>query len=332
MNVSVVVPAYNAARFVRRAIDSALRQSLPPQEVVVVDDGSQDDTADVVRAYGPPVRCVSQANAGASIARNVGIEQSKGDWIALLDADEEWLPHKLERQAEVLRAHPDLAWCGCNKEDAGGGAAPAVRAPRAVAQTLRRLGSLPFFEVGRRRLGLQTSGFVIRRSVFDDIGGFDSALRVCHDKDLFWRIAVRHPRFGYVPEILYRYFVDSPVALTRVGVAARCRREPVHEPAACARGRRGPPGRLRAVCARARNRLPVPPGGRRDRDRRRGDRDVAVALPALGRATSAAGVAAGAARPRRAPRRAGGAAPLSGLTGARRPDQRLRGSSGESKL
>ena len=224
MNVSVVVPAYNAARFVRRAIDSALRQSLPPQEVVVVDDGSQDDTADVVRAYGPPVRCVSQANAGASIARNVGIEQSKGDWIALLDADDEWLPHKLERQAEVLRAHPDLAWCGCNKEDAGGGAAPAVRAPRAVAQTLRRLGSLPFFEVGRRRLGLQTSGFVIRRSVFDDIGGFDPALRVCHDKDLFWRIAVRHPRFGYVPEILYRYFVDSPVALTRVGAD---RSEPV---------------------------------------------------------------------------------------------------------
>jgi glycosyltransferase involved in cell wall biosynthesis len=224
VTVSVVIPAYNASRFVRRAIDSALGQTRPPDEIVVVDDGSTDDTAAIVGSCGPPVRCIRQANAGASIARNVGIAQARGEWIALLDADDEWLPPKQERQLAVLEAHPELAWCGCNKEDAGGGADAPVHATPEVAARIRSQGSLPFFELGRMRLGLQTSGFLIRKAVFDEIGGFDPALRVCHDKDLFWRIAVRHPQFGYVPEVLYRYFVDSPVALTRVGAD---RSEPV---------------------------------------------------------------------------------------------------------
>jgi hypothetical protein len=67
------------------------------------------------------------------------------------------------------------------------------------------------------RLGLQTSSFVIRRSVLVEMGGFDPSLKVCHDKDLFWRIAMRHPRLGYCPEVLYRYYVDSPAALTKGG-------------------------------------------------------------------------------------------------------------------
>lgn len=130
MNVSVVVPAYNAAGFIRRAVESALRQSLPPTEIVVIDDGSADATAELARSYGPPVRCVIQANAGSSAARNRGIEEARCEWVGFLDADDEWFPSKLGRQAEILASHPGLVWCGCNKEEVGRGWAAAPPSPR----------------------------------------------------------------------------------------------------------------------------------------------------------------------------------------------------------
>jgi len=217
VRVCVVVPAYNAAGFIRRAVESALRQSPPPTEIVVIDDGSTDATAGLVGSYGPPVRCVTQANAGSSAARNRGIRESRCEWVAFLDADDEWFPSKLGRQAEILASHPGLVWCGCNKEEVGRGWTASPPVPPAVAAEARREGSLPFFSVGMNRLGLQTSSFVIRRSILVELGGFDPSLRVCHDKDLFWRIAMRHPQLGYCPEVLYRYYVDSPAALTRGG-------------------------------------------------------------------------------------------------------------------
>ena len=97
-SVSVVIPCYNAAAYLRETLDSALGQTHPPLEVIVVDDGSTDDSAAIAQSYGPPVRVIRQENQGESVARNRGIDEAKGDWIAFLDADDLWKPTKLQKQ------------------------------------------------------------------------------------------------------------------------------------------------------------------------------------------------------------------------------------------
>lgn len=101
-SVSVVIPCYNAAPFLRETLDSALNQTHPPLEVIVVDDGSTDDSAEIAESYGPPVRVIRQANQGESVARNKGMDLAKGEWIALLDADDRFEPEKLQRLLKVL--------------------------------------------------------------------------------------------------------------------------------------------------------------------------------------------------------------------------------------
>jgi glycosyltransferase involved in cell wall biosynthesis len=96
--VSVVIPCYNGARFLRATLGSVLAQTHLSCEVIVVDDGSTDDSAGVAESFGPPVRVIRQPNQGESVARNRGIDEAQGEWIAFLDADDVWLPEKTERQ------------------------------------------------------------------------------------------------------------------------------------------------------------------------------------------------------------------------------------------
>lgn len=117
-SVSVVIPCYNASRFLRETLDSAIGQTHPPLEILVIDDGSTDDSANIARSYGPPVRVISQPNQGESVARNRGIDEARGEWIAFLDADDVWLPEKLARQLaavdsdEVVCVHTNLYYFG----------------------------------------------------------------------------------------------------------------------------------------------------------------------------------------------------------------------------
>jgi glycosyltransferase involved in cell wall biosynthesis len=102
--ITVVIPCYNAASFLQATIESAVRQSHAPFEVLVIDDGSTDQSAAIAGSFGLPVRVISQTNQGESIARNCGIDEAKGDWIAFLDSDDLWLPNKLERQIAAIQA------------------------------------------------------------------------------------------------------------------------------------------------------------------------------------------------------------------------------------
>jgi glycosyltransferase involved in cell wall biosynthesis len=118
--VSVVIPCYNAACFLHETLASVLRQTHPPLEVIVVDDGSTDNSAAIAESFGPCVRVIRQKNQGESVARNRGIDEAKGDWIAFLDADDFWEPTKLERQLgvidpEVMCVHTNLYWIGARK-------------------------------------------------------------------------------------------------------------------------------------------------------------------------------------------------------------------------
>lgn len=101
---SVVIPCYNGARFLRETLDSVLAQTAPALEVLVIDDGSTDDSAAVAEAYGPPVRVIRQANQGESVARNRGIDEARGEWVAFVDADDLWAPEKIESQLTAINS------------------------------------------------------------------------------------------------------------------------------------------------------------------------------------------------------------------------------------
>lgn len=103
--VSVVIPCYNGAAYLRETLESVVHQTAHPLEVVLVDDGSTDGSAEIAEAFGPPVRVIRQENQGESVARNRGIEEARGEWVAFLDADDIWKPEKLERQLDVATSN-----------------------------------------------------------------------------------------------------------------------------------------------------------------------------------------------------------------------------------
>ena len=110
IRVSVVIPTYNRARWLRDAIRSALQQTHRPLEVLVVDDGSTDDTGRLCADMGPPVRHILQEHSGAAVARNRGLEEARGEYVAFLDSDDLWQPRKLEVHLAVHRALPQVGW------------------------------------------------------------------------------------------------------------------------------------------------------------------------------------------------------------------------------
>jgi glycosyltransferase involved in cell wall biosynthesis len=112
--ISVVIPCYNGARVIRTTVESVLAQTLSPLEVIVVDDGSTDDSAAIAEALGPPVRVIRQPNQGESVARNRGIDEAKGEWVAFLDADDLWKPEKLAEQAQQMKPGV-IALCAGNE-------------------------------------------------------------------------------------------------------------------------------------------------------------------------------------------------------------------------
>jgi glycosyltransferase involved in cell wall biosynthesis len=202
--ISVVIPAFNHARFLPASIESALAQTLAPAEVIVVDDGSTDETAAVVGRYAGRVRALRQANRGVSAARNRGAAESRGDALAFLDADDEWMPRKLEAQAARLQAQPDLGLvhCGVQEVDADG---------RALGVRLDGLEGRVAEEMMLFRRGVILGGgsaAVVPRAVFAEAGGFDESLSTSADWDLHHRIA-RRRAVGFVPEALVRYRVHG---------------------------------------------------------------------------------------------------------------------------
>lgn len=199
--VSVVIPAYNVADHLPRAIESALGQSRAPDEVVVVDDGSADGTAGVAARYGPPVRVIRhERNRGSAAARNTGIRSARSDLIALLDADDVWYRSKLERQLAAFDAIPDAGVVFCYTwivPTCGPKFLDCIDVPRPQDDWSGFRQSL------LRKNAVSGSGCspVIRRKLLLDVGGYDESLRTCEDWDLWLRLA-RETRFVVVDEPL----------------------------------------------------------------------------------------------------------------------------------
>jgi glycosyltransferase involved in cell wall biosynthesis len=209
-SISVIIPAYNGERFLREAVESALGQTLPPSEVIVVDDGSTDGTAGVARSL--PVVFVSlPENRGISEARNAAIERARGDLIAPLDCDDVWLPHKLEAQVAALEAHPEAGYAVSHIRYfmEPGARRPAWFHPNS-----------PFQDDDA---SYPPSTWLIRCEVFDAVGLFDVGRRVVEDIDWLARANDAGIERVTVPEplVLKRVRDDSltsNVAAIRQGV------------------------------------------------------------------------------------------------------------------
>jgi glycosyltransferase involved in cell wall biosynthesis len=213
--VSVIIPNYNYARYLPQAIESALAQSYAPVEVIVVDDGSQDDSLEVLKGYGSRIRWVTQSNQGVAAARNHGALLSQGSFLAFLDADDYWLPAKLERQIERFLQKPELGLVYCGVDEFNEHGTVSLRQDGMEGWVLPELLLLrrpAFFGGG--------SGFVTPRALFDEVGGFDETLSTSADWDLACRIAARRP-FGFVPEVLLKYRLHRANMHTNVRVMER---------------------------------------------------------------------------------------------------------------
>jgi glycosyltransferase involved in cell wall biosynthesis len=181
MSVSVIIPTYNRASTLPRALDSVFSQSQPPREVIVIDDGSVDETASLIAHHYPQVIYLSQSNSGVSHARNRGIEQAKGEWLALLDSDDSWLPEKLQLQMASLLNSPQLRLSHTDEIWIRNGTQVNQMHKHAKQGGQIFKNCLPL-------CAISPSAALIHRSVFDDYGLFDEQLPACEDYDLWLRI------------------------------------------------------------------------------------------------------------------------------------------------
>lgn len=186
-NVSVIIPAYNAGRYIARALDSVCNQNCPVAEIIVVDDGSTDNTAELVQGYGKDIIFIRQENRGAAAARNTGVERAQSDYIAFLDADDVWSPKKIECQLKAFHQYPEASICWnlpvfTNEKELSGkqlenepNIDDAAR-PRLV--DYEEIFITPF---------LGTPNVMMRRDHFWAVGGFNTAYRKAEDIDLWLR-------------------------------------------------------------------------------------------------------------------------------------------------
>jgi len=196
--VSVIIPNYNYGRYLKEAIDSVFGQSYPRCEIIVVDDGSTDESLDVLRSYGDRLRWVQQARQGVSAARNRGIQESRGPFVALLDSDDVWHPEKLARQLPALtRPSVGMVYCGRRLID-GAGRWLQTQQPRHSGWLLKDIALLRWAQAPGG------SAALVRRACFDRVGLFDAALSTSADWDLWRRIACSY-EIEVVPEPLVSY-------------------------------------------------------------------------------------------------------------------------------
>lgn len=186
MEISVVIPSYNRKFLLERCINSVTTQTFQPAEIILIDDGSTDETASWVHRMFPTVSVFRQENAGVSSARNLGIAKSKSPWVAFLDSDDVWLTPKLEKQMKALISNPDSLFCHTEEHWYYEGATRAM--PKAYR---KKEGWI--FEHCLPRCAISPSTVVIHQSVFDKAGLFDETLPACEDYDLWLRICSKMP-------------------------------------------------------------------------------------------------------------------------------------------
>ena len=197
-STTVIIPVYNRQVTIGRAIDSVLNQTHPADEVIVVDDGSTDDTKNIINSYGNRIRYFTQPNYGVSSARNTGIRNARGDWLAFLDSDDCWVPEKLAFQLEAARkqpgcriVHTDELW---------------IRNGKRVNQKKyhRKSGGM-IYEMCLPRCVISPSSVMIHHSIFSEYGLFSEDLPACEDYEMWLRICRTEPVHFIDKPLIYKY-------------------------------------------------------------------------------------------------------------------------------
>ncbi len=204
---SVVIPAFQAAEFIGQAIESVLEQSYPEHEIIVVNDGSTDDTEAVVRRYDGRVRYIEQENGGPAVARNTGIAAARGEMLAFLDSDDWWAPNRLERCVEELLAQPEIDVVSTDAFLVDGDTATTKR-------WYGDLGNYEFPPPDRQLAAMIDCNFMftstlMARTLLARVGGFDPAYLGTEDYDLWIRMLRAGARFALIREPLSYYRVRS---------------------------------------------------------------------------------------------------------------------------
>ncbi|MED5463013.1 MAG: glycosyltransferase family A protein [Myxococcota bacterium] len=184
--VTVIIPTFNRAHVLERALDSVYAQSAAPAEVIVVDDGSTDATSTLVKERFPGARYCYQSNQGVSAARNRGISMATQPWVAFLDSDDEWLPKKLKRQGEALEENPGYLFCHTDEIWIRRGRRVNPMNKHAKPEGWIFPECLPLCCVS-------PSSVMLHRDLLEEVGGFDESLPACEDYDLWLRVASRYP-------------------------------------------------------------------------------------------------------------------------------------------
>lgn len=203
--VTIVIPTHNRAHLIGYAIESVLNQTYPNTEIIVVDDGSTDNTREVVESYGSRVRYVYQANAGPSAARNNGARRSEAEFIGFLDSDDTYLPLKLEKQVAYLNSHPDVdvvlsLWSFIGEDR---------------VTVVEEVKELPTDDMLKRILLTGMSGYfppnvaLLRRDCFIKAGGFIETLPAREEQAFWMHVALTGGRFGVIEEVLC-HFISTP--------------------------------------------------------------------------------------------------------------------------
>jgi glycosyltransferase involved in cell wall biosynthesis len=200
IKVSIIIPTYNRGWIIKEAIESVLAQDFIDFELIVVDDGSTDNTSEILHSYREDITVFQQNNKGVSAARNRGLSEASGRFIAFLDSDDLWLPQKLSRQVDFFNSNPDALICQTEE----------IWIRNNVRVNPKKRHKKPsgmIFEPSLALCLVSPSAVMIRRSLFEKIGGFDETLPACEDYDLWLRISCRYPVF----------LIDTPLIIKRGG-------------------------------------------------------------------------------------------------------------------
>lgn len=195
MKFSIIIPTYNRRRLLMKAIDTVLAQTFADFELIIVDDGSTDDTKWMIDAYGDlRLQYIFQENQGPAAARNSGLKHAQGEWIAFLDSDDWWLPEKLQRAVDYIKEYPDIHIF--HTEEVW------YRHGKLLEQKKKH--QKPDGQVYKKALPIcciSISTAVVRKSILEEVGGFDESFPACEDYDLWLRMTSKYP-IKLIPEAL----------------------------------------------------------------------------------------------------------------------------------
>lgn len=199
ISISTIIPSYNRWPVIRRAVDSVLSQSVPADEIIVVDDGSTDNTADKLQQhYSDRIKVIQQTNHGVSAARNYGIERSTGNWIALLDSDDAWHPEKLQKQRQTIANHDSCVLCHTDEIWIRNGV-------RVNQMKKHQKSGGDIFSNSLPLCVISPSSALIKRQIINEAGLFDTTLPACEDYDLWLRICAKYKTHYLEEPLLTKY-------------------------------------------------------------------------------------------------------------------------------